>query len=135
MNLAILAVALFIVVVALWLRPKKQESTGGRRAKPARSSGAANATFHAVSINFPANACDAARQRADHRFLSSEAPRLPLPECNVLECTCHFRHHKDRRKYQDRRSVSSGGYALGSSGIFKAERRQGKDRREGRYAF
>jgi hypothetical protein len=31
------------------------------------------------------------------RFLSREAPALPLKNCVNDECTCHYAHHDDRR--------------------------------------
>ena len=53
---------------------------------------------------FTGNACTAAREMEGRRFLSSAAPRLPLPDCDVLDCGCKFAHHPDRRAKQDRRS-------------------------------
>lgn len=62
-------------------------------AKPARPSN----PYHAVSILPGPNACDAARRFAGKRYLSSEAPPLPLPSCDAFHCTCRFKHHNDRR--------------------------------------
>jgi hypothetical protein len=32
------------------------------------------------------------------RFLSREAPQLPLKACDREDCTCRYEHHQDRRK-------------------------------------
>lgn len=53
--------------------------------------------FHAVSIEPGRNCCHAARQLQGKRFLSQEAPALPLKMCSNDECTCHYAHHADRR--------------------------------------
>jgi hypothetical protein len=39
-----------------------------------------------------------ARELAGRRFLSHEAPRLPLPECSAgTACPCGYKHYADRR--------------------------------------
>lgn len=86
--------------------------------------------YHAVSLQYSSNACDAAKAMTGRRFLSSAAPRLPLAECDSLDCRCRFAHHSDRRTGQDRRSPYSPTNAGGGTGTFKAERRQNKDRRQ-----
>ncbi|MFT3907354.1 MAG: hypothetical protein QM718_13725 [Steroidobacteraceae bacterium] len=54
--------------------------------------------YHAVSVRSGRfGACDLARQCAQRRFLSSEAPPLPLPGCNQARCDCRYVHHEDRR--------------------------------------
>jgi hypothetical protein len=58
--------------------------------------------FHAVSILTGSVACDAAKERAGFRFLSREAPRLPLKDCTCPECTCRYEHHADRRVFARR---------------------------------
>jgi hypothetical protein len=54
--------------------------------------------YHAVSIVPGRNACTAACALRDRRFLSNEAPVLPLPGCNASPCVCRYEHHDDRRK-------------------------------------
>ena len=56
-----------------------------------------NNPYHAVSILPGASACAAAYRCAGQRFLSREAPRIPLPACDARTCGCHFKHYKDRR--------------------------------------
>ncbi len=60
-------------------------------------------TVHAVSIRAGLLPCDAVRQLGDHRFLSDEAPPLPLSDCDSERCECRYRHHADRRQNEDRR--------------------------------
>jgi len=85
--------------------------------------------FHAVSLKYSSSACDAAKAMTGRRFLSTEAPKLPLPGCDAAQCSCGFAHHADRRSGTDRRSpFGAGGYA-GSTGIQRIERRNRKDRR------
>jgi hypothetical protein len=54
--------------------------------------------WHAVMIAPGPRACQAARGLREHRFLSREAPPLPLKECDSAECTCRYEHFDDRRK-------------------------------------
>lgn len=53
--------------------------------------------WHAVSIVPHGQACEAVQACRGKRFLSSEAPRLPLQGCNADQCQCRYRHHPDRR--------------------------------------
>lgn len=53
--------------------------------------------YHAVSIQPGATCCGAARELRMQRFLSREAPPLPLAACTVSPCRCSYRHHDDRR--------------------------------------
>jgi hypothetical protein len=55
-------------------------------------------TFHAVSIEPGRHCCQEARALQGHRFLSREAPPLPLKNCSSATCDCHYQHHEDRRK-------------------------------------
>jgi hypothetical protein len=66
-------------------------------AKPAGSA-AKKMAFHAVSIAPGHRCCAAANELRGERFLSRDAPKLPLPECDRTDCTCRYEHHDDRRK-------------------------------------
>jgi hypothetical protein len=59
--------------------------------------------YHAVSILTGRCPCSAALHLSAVRFLSSEAPRLPLENCNAPVCECRYQHHKDRRSSDRRR--------------------------------
>ncbi|MDP9008552.1 MAG: hypothetical protein M3N91_07580, partial [Pseudomonadota bacterium] len=53
--------------------------------------------WHAVAIVPCTRACTSARGAASKRYLSQEAPGLPLSGCTERACTCHYRHYEDRR--------------------------------------
>jgi len=128
MNLP-LVLLLLVLLLAVWIfiRARRSGSTPsqGELVTAERKSSA----YHAVSIKVGNQACEAAEKMVGRRFLSTAAPRLPLPGCDVLECGCRFVHHKDRRSGKDRRSpFSPAGYGAGT-GSFQQELRTGKDRR------
>ena len=54
-------------------------------------------THHAVSIVTGPRCCDEARALRGQRFLSREAPPLPLKDCGRADCTCRYEHYQDRR--------------------------------------
>jgi hypothetical protein len=55
--------------------------------------------------------CAGAAALRGKRLLSTEAPSLPLPECgSPSQCTCHFRHHADRRNERRRARDNSFGH-------------------------
>jgi hypothetical protein len=54
--------------------------------------------YHAVTIAPGPRACTAARELRGRRFLSREAPVLPLKNCGSAECECRYEHYEDRRK-------------------------------------
>ena len=54
--------------------------------------------FHAVTIATGPRACAPARLLRDRRFLSREAPALPLKACDCTDCACRYEHYDDRRK-------------------------------------
>jgi hypothetical protein len=68
--------------------------------------------WHAVSIVPNPQACGKARALARVRFLSKDAPLLPLEGCNARTCACRYRHHEDRRRALRRASdfAASGRY-------------------------
>jgi hypothetical protein len=54
--------------------------------------------WHAVSVKPGNGACNAAVSGKNRRWLSSEAPLLPLPGCTRPDtCQCTYQHHDDRR--------------------------------------
>jgi hypothetical protein len=68
---------------------------------------------HAVAVVPGPRACAAAQALSDRRFLSREAPALPLPGCDSGRCQCRYEHYDDRRKGLRRASdlaVSVGGH-------------------------
>lgn len=65
--------------------------------------------WHAVSIQAGPAGCAAARSLRTARFLSQEAPRLPLDYCATPDsCLCAYKHHSDRRAQPRRREELTG---------------------------
>jgi hypothetical protein len=56
------------------------------------------ARFHAVTIAPGVRACKEARALQGKRFLSRDAPLLPLRNCGSPQCECRYEHYDDRRK-------------------------------------
>jgi hypothetical protein len=85
--------------------------------------------FPAVAIATAADCCEAVQQRAGHRFLAVEAPRLPLKDCTQPHaCQCRYTKYTDRRDSDDERrhrsaSTRSVWYAGQERRQFRARRR------------
>jgi len=77
-------------------RPACASPGGGIRKAIARR-------FHGVSVRPALVCCTAVQALAGQRFLSDEAPALPLPGCDQASCQCAYAHHRDRRDGEDRR--------------------------------
>lgn len=99
-----LYVALFIIVVLLWVYSKRSKAKSSKN--QASKAIKRKQDFRAVSIQICPQACAAAKKIRDKRFLSHQAPMLPLNDCNVKDCKCKFVHHNDRRSHDDRRFTS-----------------------------
>ena len=125
-NLAIVAVLAAVTYLVLFRRHNRFRATGrasaragmgngatvagpasGTRmksqAQPAASAPAGRMCTHAVSIERDLLPCDAAKALGEKRFLSHEAPDLPLVDCDRDKCTCRYIHHSDRRSNEERR--------------------------------
>jgi len=65
--------------------------------------------WNAVSIASTGASCEAARALKGQRYLSADAPRLPLPGCtSPASCPCVYRKHADRRAGPRREEETSG---------------------------
>jgi len=54
--------------------------------------------WHAVAIRTGRDACCAAEKAAGKRYLTTDAPLLPLQDCDRSgRCECRYRHYPDRR--------------------------------------
>ena len=83
--------------------------------------------FHAVEIRCTKNACQAAQDTRGKHYLSAEAPRLPLDQCDRPDqCQCRYQHYEDRRG-DSRRDAESGSPT--QSDAERVERRKAKGRR------
>jgi len=118
-----------LVLLVGWLFIRRRQSKKPSAVKPRRRAPTNKKSYHAVSIKFESRACMAAKKKEGERFLSAEAPRLPLPECDVSKCLCHFAHHKDRRVSKDRRNIFNASGHSSTTGKHEQERRGARDRR------
>jgi hypothetical protein len=67
-----------------------------------------SASYRAVEIRCSEDACEAAKAERGKRYLSKDAPMLPLSGCDKRDrCACRYRHHEDRRGKEDRRGTSA----------------------------
>ena len=83
--------------------------------------------YHAVAIRCGKTPCQAAKDNQTERYLSAEAPLLPLGQCDRPEqCNCHYQHYDDRRGGPRRRSEHG---LPGEADSERLERRYVKDRR------
>ena len=129
MNLPLMAL-LAVLLLAIWLFIRVRRITDDDKPAPASGSESGNSTYHAASLKISGKGCDAAMAMTGRRFLSTAAPKLPLPDCDVLDCNCRFVHHKDRRSGKDRRSPFGPSGVCGATGRHELEKRQGPDRRK-----
>ena len=86
--------------------------------------------YHSVSIKAGLHKCSAVQELEGVRIMSAEAPRLPLPDCDVDDCSCRYVHHDERRVAGDRRSPFSAGGAWQRIGDPDKDKRSGHDRRQ-----
>jgi hypothetical protein len=83
--------------------------------------------WHAVSIVPRGAACNEAIALREKRFLSPQAPQLPLPNCPHKDhCSCIYKHYADRRE-GPRRISEREGVRMGRP---STERRAGRGRRK-----
>ena len=105
MQIAILIVALVlgVLVLARLLFPVSG-TTRNNSERERRAGFADGGPFHAVSIIPAEGCCSAVNSIKVQRFLSEEAPGLPLADCAAEDCRCKYIHHADRRSdARDRR--------------------------------
>lgn len=99
MGLLLLSLVVITAVVAwYWYRTKLVARL------PAATQQQSN-PFHAVTVKYHKDACDAVRALEAKRFLAKTAPRLPLPNCTAKNCGCRFVHYDDRRDAERREEI------------------------------
>ena len=141
MKIAAIVVLVF-VVLALYFKTKSSDKKPKRTKKQARiakpdKSRKTSATADKAEKNYPGiaiklcpNACDAAKDLQKTRYLSGQAPLLPLPECDQPNCACKYVHYSDRRDInEDRRHAYSMKTELYDT-TGNENRRQKKERRD-----
>ena len=123
----LLVLVVFVTAVAFWWRysvaRKKKQHVAPVAQQNARKS------YHCVEVRQGTPACKASQQFGHVRFLSDEAPRLPLLGCTEEKCTCGFIHHDDRRE-DDRRHPY--GRLASIPPTITGERRSRTERRQSR---
>ena len=130
MDLPILVLLLALLLAIAWLiLIRRRGEPAESRPKSSLRPKADTKEYHSVSIILSENACAAAEKLSGSRILATTAPKLPLPECDVPECTCRFEHHRDRRVGRDRRDPFSPGIIGSGSDAADSELRNENDRR------
>jgi hypothetical protein len=116
--LTVILTVLAVISVKLQRSDSRSMIAGGGKAgagrkvpEPARKIN----RFSAVSISSYEAACPAVKELEGTRFLSREAPLLPLGDCTSSRCHCKYTHHGDRRAGYERREWLNLGGMLGIS--------------------
>jgi len=133
--MAFFFIAALVALLIFWFFLRRQDGSGRTQqhaatAKPDRRASQSGGQYHAVTIRLGRRTCLAVKDLSGERFLAADAPRLPLPECDVAaHCECSFVHHEDRRSGKDRRSPFRSGGISALTGEHEKERRAGGERR------
>ncbi len=142
-SLSLIAVLAAVTCLILYRRPGRVRASGPaavRQAAPGHAPAMPQAPVapaarrmctHAVSIESEGVPCGAARALSDQRFLSAEAPVLPLAGCDAQHCDCRYVHHDDRRSQEERRMPFTAYNGFGMQ-EHERERRKRPDRRRRR---
>ena len=119
-------VALFWVFRALFPARHKPHLESLAHPPPQAANGS---PYQAVSIHAYGGACEAAKSLVGTRFLTADAPLIPLEGCTAEKCHCIYRHHEDRRSGEsDRRKKHEAADELVTSAEFE-DRRNARGRR------
>lgn len=65
-------------------------------------------SYHSVEIVNESNMCASAKKLKGKRYLSQNAPTIPLLDCESKDCSCRYVHYDDRRKYNEDRRLEFG---------------------------
>jgi len=87
--------------------------------------------YHSVSITTGPGACQTAKSLRSVRFLSAEAPLLPLISCDATRCNCTFAHHADRRRGNRRNPYSAESHGFSVHGGEERRERRGRRQTDG----
>jgi hypothetical protein len=93
-----------------WFR-RRMKVTKIERATGTRAASSTNIhvinPWHAVGVSPGKPSCRASLVARSTRYLSQEAPSLPLYDCTQPKsCTCRYKHYSDRRSGPRRRTDS-----------------------------
>ncbi|GIU07958.1 hypothetical protein [Shewanella glacialipiscicola] len=64
--------------------------------------------FHSVSIVNDGHCCEQITAISGKRFLSKDAPEIPMEDCTVTNCQCRYQHYDDRRQLGNDRRIGFG---------------------------
>jgi hypothetical protein len=104
MQFVVLSIALLLLLAILFRLRLARAVSQDERHWDRRASLGANHPFHAVSIGPAPGSCAVAQSMRSQRYLSEEAPSLPLVNCTASQCQCRYMHYPDRRSVtRDRR--------------------------------
>lgn len=133
--LVILSTAVFMLLFALLRGSGKNAArTGKRRSRYDRPDNKVR-HYKAVSIRPASDSCQAAVSLEGYRFLTNHAPRLPIPECDAIQCHCRYEHHEDRRRNEGDRRFNIGGKSGVPANVGRDRRiRHGPGRRQSDWA-
>jgi len=119
-------VAVIMLVTALVMlqivKKKPAASTGPSKPQPTTES----SQFASVRLRCDNHACGSAIEMRDQVFLASEAPTLPLTNCDATHCQCKYAKASDRRATEGRRAIDLGIQPL----IFDGAEHREDDRRD-----
>lgn len=118
---------LIVTAVLVWLRRSAATPVVRERSQAGRPHGA---RFHCVEVSAGLPSCTAVRGLGNVRFLSGEAPTIPVPGCDAQQCNCRYVHHGDRRA-DDRRNPY-GQWSNLPTGLTRERRRRVERRQSGR---
>lgn len=121
-----LLVALTVLGLIVFIFVRKRSESTRFSAVAESSKEDRKRSYHAVEIRPSAQACSAVRSFRNKRFLSRDAPPIPLPSCTSPECDCVYVHYDDRRSRQRRDVFLHGAYRQGERNL---ERRRQTGRR------
>ena len=114
-------------LLSSWLHRRKVQAEVLKSGRPIEVRTVTN-PFHAVSVVPVGDCCQQARSLLGVRFLSREAPPIPLKGCDASSCRCRYQHFDDRRSGEDRRVADPWNVHAGAKSA-RAERRDGRGRR------
>jgi hypothetical protein len=85
-----------------WLHRKRVQAEVRFSGRPVQAHSITN-PYHAVSIVAGPSCRQTELRYGLNRYLSREAPVIPLPTCDTENCRCRYVHHEDRRDGVERR--------------------------------
>jgi len=108
--LIIVALGLLLLFVRSHRSPRRKSRSLHRRPLRRASAGFVNGNHHAESYSaveiIPGDpCCSHVEQLKGKRYLSAEAPEIPLTSWGAENCYCRYKHLVDRREYKERRDA------------------------------